>query len=180
LRFVDFLRATVMLSAGAATALAAVTVAGAAAEQNDTLVPLAAGWWVVAALIGSWLGRHNETNPPITRLLHGAKYSRDLPEPRPGLTLLNRLWPLLLATVGAGAMAVVAPQVPAVAVGFGIVWALAWRRQDGAVAAIEERDGVRFWVERTSPLEPMRLLRTPWYVAPPVPRSAGAGLGADD
>jgi hypothetical protein len=169
LRFVDFLRATVMLSAGAATALAAVTVAGAASDQNDTLVPLAAAWWIVAALIGSWLGRHADMNPPIARLLHGAKASRDLPEPHPGLTLLNRLWPLLLATVGAGGLAVVAPQIPAVAAGFGIVWALAWRRQDAAVAAIEDRDGVRFWVERTSPLEPMRLLRTPWYVAPPVP-----------
>ena len=46
------------------------------------------------------------------------------------------------------------PQVAAVAAGFAIIWALAWRRQDAAVAAIEERDGVRFYVDKTSPLQP--------------------------
>ena len=56
-----------------------------------------------------------------------------------------------------------APQVSAVAAGFAIIWALAWRRQDSAVAAIEERDGVRFYVEKTSPLQPMQLVRTPGF-----------------
>jgi hypothetical protein len=31
------------------------------------------------------------------------------------------------------------------------------------VAAIEERDGVRFYVERTSPLKPIQLVRTPGF-----------------
>jgi len=35
----------------------------------------------------------------------------------------------------------------AIATGFAIIWALAWRRQESAVAAIEGRDGVRFYVE---------------------------------
>ena len=35
------------------------------------------------------------------------------------------------------------------AAGFAIIWALAWRRQDAAVTAIEERDGFRFYVDRT-------------------------------
>jgi hypothetical protein len=76
---------------------------------------------------------------------------------------LNRLWPLLVSTVGAGALAFVLPQVPAVAAGFAIIWALAWRRQASAVTAIEERDGARFYVERTSPLKPIRLVRTPGF-----------------
>jgi hypothetical protein len=57
----------------------------------------------------------------------------------------------------------VLPQVPAVATGFAIIWAMAWRRQASAVAAIEERDGARFYVERTSPLKPIRLVRTPGF-----------------
>jgi hypothetical protein len=86
-----------------------------------------------------------------------------LPELNPGRTLLNRLWPLLLSTVGAGALAFTLPQVPAVATGFAIIWALAWRRQSSAVIAIEERDGARFYVERTSPLQPIKLVRTPGF-----------------
>jgi hypothetical protein len=86
-----------------------------------------------------------------------------LPELNPGRTLLNRLWPLLLSTLGAGALAFLWPQVPAVATGFAIIWALAWRRQASAVAAIEERDGVRFYVELTPFFKPIRLVRTPGF-----------------
>jgi hypothetical protein len=86
-----------------------------------------------------------------------------LPEVQPGRTVLNRLWPLLVSTVGAGALAFVLPQVPAVATGFAIIWALAWRRQASAVTAIEERDGARFYVVRTSPFKPIRLIRTPGF-----------------
>jgi hypothetical protein len=69
----------------------------------------------------------------------------------------------LLSTVGAGAVAFVLPQVAAVATGFAIIWALAWRRQASAVRAIEERDGARFYVRRTSPFKPIRLVRTPGF-----------------
>jgi hypothetical protein len=31
------------------------------------------------------------------------------------------------------------------------------------VTAIEERDGARFYVERTSPLTPIKLVRTPGF-----------------
>jgi hypothetical protein len=75
--------------------------------------------------------------------------------------LLNRLWPLLVSCLGAAAIGVALPQVPAIAAGFAIIWALAWRRQSSAVTAIEGRDGVRFYVERTSPLRAIQLLRTP-------------------
>jgi hypothetical protein len=53
--------------------------------------------------------------------------------------------------------------VPAIATGFAIIWALAWRRQASAVTAIEERDGARFYVEQTSPLDPIKLVRTPGF-----------------
>jgi hypothetical protein len=70
---------------------------------------------------------------------------------------------LLVSTIGAGALAFVLPQVPAVATGFALIWALAWRRQASAVTAIEERDGARFYVVRTSPLKPIQLVRTPGF-----------------
>jgi hypothetical protein len=164
-RFVDFLRATVLLSAAAATALATVTVLAAAGNSETRLVAIAVGWWLLAAVIGLRLSRRAETSPPIARLLAGARASTTLPEHHPGATLLNRLWPLLLFTLAAGGLAFLAPQVPGIATGFAIIWALAWRRQDAAVAAIEERDGARFYVLRTSPLRPMALERTPGFKA---------------
>jgi hypothetical protein len=173
-RFVDFLRSTVLLSAGAATALALVTVLAAGASSEEVLLPIAVGWWIVAALIGLRSGRRAETNPPIARLLAGAKASSALPEHHPGAILLNRLWPLLLFTLIAGGLAFLAPQIPGIAAGFAIIWALAWRRQDAAVAAIEERDGAFFYVRRTSPVGPMALERTPGFKALHPERTNGA------
>jgi len=162
-RFSDFLRTTVLISAGAATLLAAVTVAGANGNSDDLVVPVAAGWWIAAAAIGVWVGRRNETSPAIATLLASARMQSSLPEVSPARIVLNRLWPLLVSTVGAGALAFVFPQVPAVATGFALIWSLAWRRQASAVTAIEERDGARFYVVRTSPLKPIQLIRTPGF-----------------
>jgi hypothetical protein len=167
-RFVEFLKTTVMLSAGAATALAAVTVLAAArpgASSERRLLEVAVGWWIVSALIGLGLGRRNETNPPIARLLASARASSTLPEQHPRAVLLNRLWPLLAFTLIAGALAFLAPQIPGIAAGFAIIGALALRRQHAAVAAIEGRDGVRFYVRRTPPLRPIELDRTPGFKA---------------
>jgi hypothetical protein len=165
MRFAEFLRVTVLISAAAASVLALVTVAGAAGNSDQLVVPIGAGWWVAAALIGSWLGRRGDTSPPIATLLASARTQSSLPELHPGRVVLNRLWPLLVSMVGAGAVAFLAPQVPAVASGFAIIWALAWRRQSSAVTAIEDRDGARFYVEQTSPLRPIRLVRTPGFRA---------------
>jgi hypothetical protein len=164
-RFVDFLKTTVLLSGGAATVLATVTVLAAATHAREGLVPIALGWWVLAALIGLLLGRRAEINPPIARLLASARASTTLPEHRPGAILLNRLWPLLVFTIVAGGVAFLAPQVPGIAAGFAIIWSLAWRRQEAAVAAIEERDGAYFYVRRTSPVRPIALERTPGFKA---------------
>jgi hypothetical protein len=164
-RFVDFLRTTVLLTAAAATALATVTVLAAGAKSGDPLLPIAVGWWVIAAVIGLRLGRRAQTNPPIARLLAGAKTSTSLPEHHPSAILLNRLWPLLLFTLLAGGLAFLAPQIPGIAAGFAIIFALAWRRQDAAVSAIEERDGASFYVVRTSPVRPIALVRTPGFKA---------------
>lgn len=163
MRFVDFVRTTVLVSAAAASALAAVTLAGVAGGGHDQVIAVAGGWWVAGGLIGLWLGRRNQTSPPIAALLASARTQSSLPEVNPARMVLNRLWPLLLSTVGAAALGLIAPQIPAIAAGFAIIWALAWRRQSAAVTAIEERDGARFYIEPTSPLRPIRLVRTPGF-----------------
>jgi hypothetical protein len=173
-RFVDFLRSTVMLSAGAATALALVTVLAAGANSEKELLPIAVGWWIVASLIGLRLGRRAIGGFVSARLLASAKASTALPENHPSAILVNRLWPLLLFTLIAGGLAFLAPQIPGIAAGFAIIWALAWRRQDAAVAAIEERDGAFFYVQRTSPVRPMALERTPGFKALRPERTNGA------
>jgi hypothetical protein len=162
MRFTEFLRTTVLISAAAASALAAITVAVAAANGDDLVVPIGAGWWAVAGGVGIWLGHRGETSPAIATLLASARMQASLPELNPARTVINRLWPLLVSTIGAGAVAFVIPQVSAVATGFAIIWALAWRHQAAAVTAIEERDGARFYLLRTSPLRPIQLVRTPW------------------
>jgi hypothetical protein len=162
-RFVDFLRTTVLLSAGAATALGTICVLAGAANSDSLVVIVAVGWWAVASIVGLRLGRRAETSPPIARLLSGAQSSTSLPEHHPSAIIINRLWPLLVFTLLAGGLAFLAPQIPGIGAGFAIIWALAWRRQDAAVEAIEERDGASFYVRRTSPLKPMALLRTPGF-----------------
>lgn len=165
MRFVDFLKTTVLLSAGVATALATITVLSAAASSDIVLVEAMAAWWVVSTAIGLWLGRRAEVSPPIARLLAGAKSTSVLPSQQPGRILLNRLWPLLMFALLAGGLGFLAGQIPGIGAGFGIIWALSWRRQHGAVVAIEERDGVRFYVKHTSPFKPIELERTPGFKA---------------
>jgi hypothetical protein len=157
------LKTTVLLSAGAATTLAVITVLAASSDAEPTVVFVVAGWGVVAAIVGIVTGRGGRVSPAIGRLLASARMATTLPEIRPGSVVFNRLWPLVICTVAAGALAFVAPQVPGIATGFAIIWAFAWRGQDRAVTAIEERDGVTFYIEPTSPFRPIQLVRTPGF-----------------
>jgi hypothetical protein len=163
MRFVEFLRVTVLLSASAASMLAVLTLVAATRDEDERLVIYATAWWLVAAIAGTYVGRRNDVNPPIARLIADARPASMMPEIRPGTTMINRLWPLVVGVVVAGALAFVGPQIPAIAVGFTIIWALAWRRQGSAVAAIEERDGVSFFVDHTSPVHPIRLVTMPGF-----------------
>jgi hypothetical protein len=174
MRFTDFLKATILISAGAGTALAAITVARVSDGSQTTLIFVAAAWWIVAAGYGTWVGRGTKPSASMARLLAAARTSPALPEVSPGRVLLNRLWPLLVVTVAAAGLALLFPQVPAIGAGFAILGALALRNQEKAVTAIEDRDGVRFYVDRTSPLRPIELLRTPGLTAIyPSPNGAG-------
>ncbi|HEX8052899.1 MAG TPA: hypothetical protein VF517_07895 [Thermoleophilaceae bacterium] len=161
--FTDFLRTTVLLCSGAATALAVVAVAGARREDDITALYVSLGWWALAALIGLWLGRRPEVTEGIGRLLAASRATQTLPELQPGTIVISRLWALALLTIGSGAVAFLIPQVPAIAAGYCLLLALAWRRQSSAVEAVEQRDGVRFWVENGSPFKPTQLVRTPGF-----------------
>jgi hypothetical protein len=160
-RFRDLLRVSVLLFGGAATALALVSVVGAAQEDTNTLVYVAAVWWCVATLAGLWLGRGARTTPGIARLLAEARSTTALPELEPGTVLFNRLWPLIVLALASAVIGFFIPQVPAIATGYCLLVALLWRKQSRAVEAIEGRDGVEFWFEKSSPFGGPKLLRLP-------------------
>jgi len=160
-KFRDLLRMSVILFGGTATALAIVSVVGAAGEDTNTLVYVAAVWWCVASLVGLWLGRRLMTTPGIATLLAEARRSNTLPELEPGTVLFNRLWPLIVLALTSAVVGFFFPQVPAIATGYCLLVALLWRNQARAVEAIEGRDGVEFWLDRSSPLGRPQLLRLP-------------------
>jgi hypothetical protein len=159
--FRDFLRVAVMLFGGAATALAIVAIAGASGEDTNLPLYIAVGWWVVAAAVGLWLGRRNVPTGQIGRLLSEARSTNALPEVEAGAIVFNRLWPLAAVTVISGGVAFLLPQIPAIAAGYALAVALTWRKQARAVEAIEGRDGVRFYFDRSPPFGAPKLLRTP-------------------
>jgi len=161
-RFVDFLRSSVLLFAAAASALGIVAVYGARAQDNTVALTFAVSWWAVAGIAGMWLGRRMAPTAGIARLLAAARATNMLPEVEPGAVLFTRLWPLGIGTVIAGGIAFLVPQPAAIAAGYALGVALTWRRQASAVQAIEDRDGVRFHVDKSSPFGAPKLVRTPW------------------
>jgi hypothetical protein len=163
LRFGDFLKATVLLSAASATLLAALTVVALTRSVNETATYVSAAWWAIATVIGSVLGSRDTATGQIARLLAMARSQHSLPDVNPARTIFNRLWQLLACTLIACVLSFFAPQIGGIAAGFAIIWSLAWRRQEAAVAAIEERDGARFYVDKTSPFSAIRLIRTPGF-----------------
>ena len=160
--FVDLLRMTVGLAAGAATVLAAVTaIAVAGADDTLTLI-VAAAWWTIALVGGLILGRPARAAEAMQPLLAEARTATAMPEiGNPTRAALARLWPIGAFAVVAGVLGFLFPGVAAVGTGFALGAALMWRSREGAVAAIEGRDGVRFYVEPGSALQPVTLIRTP-------------------
>jgi hypothetical protein len=160
--FCDLLRMTVLLAAGAATVLAAVTVIGVSGGNDTLTIYVAAVWWTLALVAGIALGRPARAAEAMTPVLAQARMATALPEMgNPTTAALGRLWPIGAFAVIAGGLGILFPGVAAIGAGFALAVALAWRARESAVAAIEERDGVRFYVEPASALEPVKLVRTP-------------------
>lgn len=163
MRFTEFLKTAILLFAASGTVLAAVTIVGATSNGNNSLIYFSLAWWGTATITGIFLGRRMRVTEGIARLLADARTTPMLPEVEPGRIIFNRLWLLVALTIVAGSVAFLVPQVPAVATGYAILGALGWRRQSAAVLAIEQRDGVQFYVEPTPPLAPTKLIRAPGY-----------------
>src|SRR5688572_15761203 len=159
--FVDLLRMTVLLAAGAATALAAITVISADRDADTVTLLVAAGWWPAALAIGIVLGRPRRASEAMTPLLAGARTTPSLPTDMPGRVALARLWPLAAFAIVAGVLGLLWPGVSAVGTGFALAAALVLRAREAVVTAVEDRDGVRFYVEPGSALQPIMLVRTP-------------------
>jgi hypothetical protein len=160
--FCDLLRMTVLLAAGAATVLAAVTVIAVSGGTDTLTIFVAAGWWTVALIGGLVLGRPSRAAEAMSPVLAQARLATALPEiGNPTRAALARLWPIGAFAVIAGALGFIFPGVAAIGAGFALAAALTWRSREGAVAAIEQRDGVRFYVEPGSALQPVRLIRSP-------------------
>lgn len=161
MQYKDLLRGAVLLIAVEATALGAVSGIVINAEGDDLLAALAIAWWLIAIGLGMYLGAGDRAAEALRGPLSAAKTTTTLPADSPARIALWRLWPVALFAVLAGALGVLFPQVPAIAAGFALLVALAWRKREAAVTAIEERDGVCFYVEKGSPLDPIKLIRTP-------------------
>lgn len=161
MQYKDLLRGTVLLVAIEATGLAAISAVAINGTGDDTLAGLALGWWLVAIGAGIWLGRPARTAEVLRGPLAAAKTSIQLPAESPVRIAIARLWPIALFAIVAGAAGPLWPQVPAIAAGFALGVATAWRNREAAVTAVEERDGVCFYVEHGSAFDPVKLIRTP-------------------
>jgi hypothetical protein len=160
--YCDLLRMTVLLAAGAATALAAVTVIAVSGSEDTLTIYVAAVWWTVALVGGLTLGSSARAAEAMRPALADARMATALPSiGNPTRAALARIWPIGAFALIAGVLGFVFHGVAAIGAGFALAAALTWRSREAAVAAIEERDGVRFYVEPGSALQPVKLIRTP-------------------
>jgi hypothetical protein len=159
--FTDLLRLTVLLSGAVATALAAVTVVAANQRGDETTLIVAGAWWLIAFVAGLVLGRQDRAAEGMASVLATARTATSLPVESPGRVALGRLWPIGLFALACGGLAWLWPQVAAIGGGYALLVALAWRFREAAVTGVEDRDGVRFYVEPVGALRPVQLVRTP-------------------
>jgi hypothetical protein len=159
--YTDLLRVTVLLTGAEATALAAITAIAVNRDNDTTTLIVAAAWWLVALIIGFYLGRPGRAADSLRDALARARTATSLPPESPGRIALGRLWPIAATAIAAGALGIFFPGVAAVGAGYALLVSLAWHSREGAVLAIERRDGVRFYVVPNSALRPIQLVRTP-------------------
>jgi hypothetical protein len=159
--YTDLLRVTVFLTGAEATALAAIAALAAGREGDTTTVLVAAAWWLIALVLGLYLGRPARAADGVRDALAGARTATALPEESPSRIAIARLWPIGVTAIVAGALGVVFPGVAVIGAGYALLVALAMRTREAAVLGIEQRDGVKFYVIPSSALRPIELVRTP-------------------
>ncbi len=159
--YTDLLRVTVLLTGAEATALAAVTAVATNRDSDATTLIVAGTWWLLALLVGLYLGRPARATDALRDALAQARTATSLPPETPARIAFTRLWPIALTAIAAGALGIFFPGVAAVGAGYALLVSLAWHTREAAVLAIEQRDGVRFYVVPNSAFRPIQLVRTP-------------------
>jgi hypothetical protein len=159
--YTDLLRLSVFLTAGEATALGAIAALAAGQEATETTLLVAGGWWLAALLIGLYLGRPRRAADGVREALTEARTATSLPADAPSRIALGRLWPIGASALVAGILGIFFPGVAIVGAGYALLVSLAWHSHEAAVLAIEQRDGVKFYVVPNSALRPVELVRTP-------------------
>jgi len=159
--YTDLLRITVLLTGAEATALAAITAVATNRESDTTTLIVAAAWWLIALVVGLYLGRPGGAADDLRDALAKARTATSLPPEPPARIAVARLWPIGVTALMAGALGVFFPGVAAIGAGYALLVSLAWHSREAAVLAIEQRDGVKFYVVPNSALRPIQLVRTP-------------------
>jgi len=159
--YTDLLRVTVFIAGAEATALGAITAIGANRSGDEAVILIAAAWWLAAIAIGFYLGRPNRASDDMRNALSRARTATSLPPESPARIAIGRLWPIGLTAILAGVLGLFFPGVALVGAGYALIVSLAWHTREAAVLAIEQRDGVRFYVVPGSALRPIELVRTP-------------------
>ncbi|HET6998869.1 MAG TPA: hypothetical protein VFI03_09785 [Solirubrobacterales bacterium] len=168
--YTDLLRLTVFITGAEATALGAITAVGANRTGEESIILIAVAWWLVSLAIGFYLGRPRRASDDMRNALSRARTATSLPSETAARIAIGRLWPIGLTAIVAGVLGVFFPGVALVGAGYALIVSLAWHTREAAVLAVEQRDGVRFYVVPGSALRPIELVRTPGLRS--VPRGA--------
>jgi hypothetical protein len=166
--FTDLLRVTVLLTGAEATALATITAIAVNRDADTRTLIVAAAWWLVALLVGLYLGRPSRAADSLRETLAGARTATSLPPESPARISFARLWPVGLTAIAAGVLGVFFPGVAAIGAGYALLVSLAWHSREPAVLAIEQRDGVKFYVVPNSAFRPIQLVRAPGLRSDPL------------
>ncbi len=161
MRYCDYLHGCVLLVGSAAIALILISAGSLAWFAGSTLTLISIAWLVICVASGLWLGRADAVQEPVRELLAHSRPEPVFPQIEPAAVLLGRLWPVLALTLVAAVSTYWFPHLAVATAGYGVLWSLAWRKQSGAVLAIEERDLVHFWIVRSPWLKAPRLVRVP-------------------
>jgi hypothetical protein len=159
--YTDLLRLSVFLTAGEATALGAIAAIAIGDQADQTTLAIAVAWWLIALSAGLYLGRPQRAAEALRDPLAEAQTATSLPPETPTRIALGRLWPIGLTALAAGALGVFFPGVAIVGAGYALLVSLAWHSHEAAVLAVEQRDGVKFYVVPSGALRPVQLVRTP-------------------
>jgi hypothetical protein len=159
--FTDLLRISVFITGAEATVLGAISAIAVGGEPSSATVIVALAWWAIAIIIGFWMGRPERARDDMRDPLAKAKTATSMPQEAPTRVAVQRLWPVAVTAIIAGGLGLIFPGVAIIGTGYALIVSLAWHTRELAVQAIEERDGVRFFVVPSSALKPIELVRTP-------------------